>query len=315
MDQAVARARLAAAPVARLATVDGAGRPGLVPCCFVLAGDLVYTAVDAKPKTTTALRRLADIDATGRACLLVDHYDDDWTALWWVRADARGALVEDGGERRRALDLLAAKYAQYREAPPPGPVLRLEVTGLRSWEATPATAPATGPAGTGPEDVVVQTAHGLSLATGALRPGERAALYSLFAGVVARREGFPQQDPLTPEEFAAAWERPTVVAARYAEGLVGAYYLRPNFVGRASHIANAGYVVAPSARGRGVGRALVEDSIRRAPALGFSAIQFNLVFAGNPARRLYQSLGWREIGRVPEAVDGEDAVIYWRRVG
>jgi GNAT superfamily N-acetyltransferase len=97
--------------------------------------------------------------------------------------------------------------------------------------------------------------------------------------------------------------------------VAGAYYLKPNFPGRAAHIANAGYVVDDRQRGGGVGRLLVEDSVWRAPLLGFDAIQFNLVFAGNRARALYEELGWREIGRVPEAVEGEDAVIYWRRVG
>ena len=93
--------------------------------------------------------------------------------------------------------------------------------------------------------------------------------------------------------------------------VVGGYYLKPNFPGRAAHIANAGYAVAAQRR-RGIGRLLVEDSLWRAPLLGFDAIQFNLVFAGNPARALYEELGWREIGRLPEAVEGEDAIIYWR---
>jgi len=108
------------------------------------------------------------------------------------------------------------------------------------------------------------------------------------------------------------------VAARFDAGsdpLVGAYYLRPNFVGRAAHIANAGYVVDAPHRNRGIGRLLLEDSAWRAPLLGFDAIQFNLVFESNPARRLYEQLGWRQIGGVPDAVEGENAVIYWRRVG
>jgi len=145
-------------------------------------------------------------------------------------------------------------------------------------------------------------------------------LYALFAAVVARGEGFPHAPPLTPAAFAATWDVPgttTVVARLGPPGAVvmGAYYLRPNFVGRAAHIANAGYVVGARWRRRGVGRALLEDSVRRAPLLGFDAIQFNLVFASNPARALYAELGWRQIGTVPAAVDGEDAVIYWRRVG
>ena len=86
---AEARGRFAAARVARLATADATGQPHLVPVTFAVAGDMVYTAVDAKPKRTTALRRLANVAANPRVSLLVDHYDDDWSRLWWVRADGR----------------------------------------------------------------------------------------------------------------------------------------------------------------------------------------------------------------------------------
>jgi ribosomal protein S18 acetylase RimI-like enzyme len=67
-------------------------------------------------------------------------------------------------------------------------------------------------------------------------------------------------------------------------------------------------------RNRGIGECLVLDSLARARALGFDAMQFNLVFASNPARRLYERLGFQAVGRVPEAIDGEDAIVYWRRV-
>ena len=95
-------------------------------------------------------------------------------------------------------------------------------------------------------------------------------------------------------------------------GLIGAYYIKPNFVGRAAHIANAGYFVLGAYRGTGVGRSLVEHSLVEARRLGFDAMQFNLVFESNPARAMYRQLGFQEIGRVPGAVDGEDAIIYWR---
>lgn len=177
-------------------------------------------------------------------------------------------------------------------------------------------------AGTGPESatsyVVAVTANGEELSLGPLLLGEDGQLFSLFVEVVASGEGYPHAPPLTREAYEATWVRPVtlVVGARAAAGgpLLGAYYLKPNFPGRAAHIANAGYVVAAAARGRGIGRALVEDSLWRAPAVGFDAVQFNLVFESNRARPLYESLGWREIGRLPEAVDGEDAVIYWRKV-
>jgi GNAT superfamily N-acetyltransferase len=171
----------------------------------------------------------------------------------------------------------------------------------------------TAPAG----DAVVISAHGTEMAVGPLRPDEHGLLYEVFRRVVEKGDGFPQAPPLTRETFEEVWAGPATaaVAARVEGRLAGAYYLKPNFPGRAAHIANAGYVVSEAHRGRGVGRALVEDSIVRAPQLGYDAVQFNLVFASNPARALYEELGWREIGRVPDAVAGEDAVIYWRRVG
>ncbi|HZD66753.1 MAG TPA: TIGR03668 family PPOX class F420-dependent oxidoreductase [Acidimicrobiales bacterium] len=125
--------RVAAARVGRLATVTPEGRPHLVPCCFVLAADTVYSAVDAKPKTTRTLRRLANLRATGVAALLVDHYEEDWSALWWVRLDGRGRVLESGEERDRALDLLAGKYDQYRRQPPPGPVVAVDIEDRRAW--------------------------------------------------------------------------------------------------------------------------------------------------------------------------------------
>jgi GNAT superfamily N-acetyltransferase len=170
--------------------------------------------------------------------------------------------------------------------------------------------------GTAGESAAVN-AHGDEISIGPLRPDEHDLLFEVFRCIVGRGEGFPQAPPLTRETFHEVWTGPAraVIAARIEGELVGAYYLKPNFPGRAAHIANAGYVVSEAHRGRGVGRVLVEDSIVRAPLLGYDAIQFNLVFASNPARALYEELGWREIGRVPEAVEGEDAVIYWRRVG
>jgi PPOX class probable F420-dependent enzyme len=127
------RTRVAGARVGRLATVTDEGRPHLVPCCFALVGDTVYSAVDAKPKSTLALRRLANVRATGHASLLVDHYDDDWSALWWVRVDGAGRVVESGPERDTALAALATKYDQYRRTPPPGPVVALDITRWRAW--------------------------------------------------------------------------------------------------------------------------------------------------------------------------------------
>ena len=129
-----APARFGAARVARLATTDADGSPHLVPVVFALVGETVWTAVDAKPKTTTALRRLDNVRAHPAVSLLVDHYADDWATLWWVRADGV-ATVLDVDEGRAGLDALTAKYPQYLENPPPGPVLRVDVTRWVSWSA------------------------------------------------------------------------------------------------------------------------------------------------------------------------------------
>jgi len=132
-----ARARFAAARVARLATADAEGRPHVVPFVFAVAGDTVVSAVDAKPKRSTALRRLANVAANPAVAVLADHYEDDWTALWWVRGDGRARVVDVASpEGRRALDLLADRYAQYRAEPPPGPVLAVDVSRWTGWSAT-----------------------------------------------------------------------------------------------------------------------------------------------------------------------------------
>jgi PPOX class probable F420-dependent enzyme len=127
------RHRLATARVGRLGTVTPEGRPHLVPCCFALVGDSVYSAVDAKPKSTLALRRLANVRVEPRASLLVDHYAEDWATLWWVRVDGTARVLDGGPERESALAALATKYDQYRGHPPPGAVLALDVTAWRAW--------------------------------------------------------------------------------------------------------------------------------------------------------------------------------------
>ena len=127
------RLRVADARVARLATLASDGRPHLVPCTFCQDGERVFTAVDAKPKTTMALRRLDNIRADPRVSLLVDHYEEDWSALWWVRLDGSARVLDTGSERQRALELLAAKYEQYRVSPPPGAVIEVQIERWRTW--------------------------------------------------------------------------------------------------------------------------------------------------------------------------------------
>lgn len=122
--------------MARLASVDLEGRPHLVPICFVLDGDTIYSAVDKKPKRTPKLKRLENVRTNPRVSVLVDGYDEDWSRLWWVRLDGLARTVEGERERARALGLLEAKYEQYRSEPPDGPVLAVEIERRRGWSAS-----------------------------------------------------------------------------------------------------------------------------------------------------------------------------------
>jgi PPOX class probable F420-dependent enzyme len=128
-------ARLTAARVARLATTDPDGRPHLVPIVFALEGDTLYSAVDRKPKRSKTLRRIENARVRPNVTVLVDHYEDDWSRLWWIRLRGRARVLDEGGERERALELLAEKYPQYRAEPPDGPVLAVDVTEVRSWSS------------------------------------------------------------------------------------------------------------------------------------------------------------------------------------
>ncbi len=123
------RARLTAARVGRLATVKPDGTPHVVPCCFALDGDTIFSAVDAKPKSTLALQRLENIRAHPHASLVVDHYEDDWSQLWWVRVDGQARI----SNAPNAIELLQAKYPQYAETPPPGAVVAIDITRWRAW--------------------------------------------------------------------------------------------------------------------------------------------------------------------------------------
>jgi PPOX class probable F420-dependent enzyme len=121
------------ARVARLATVGADGRPHVVPICFAIEGDTLYTVVDEKRKRTRRLRRLANIEADPRVEVLVDGYDEDWSRLWWVRLRGIARIVDDA----RAVELLAAKYPQYREQPPRGPVIAVAIEERSEWTASP----------------------------------------------------------------------------------------------------------------------------------------------------------------------------------
>jgi PPOX class probable F420-dependent enzyme len=127
--------RLTAARVARLATTDPDGRPHLVPIVFALEGDTLYSAVDRKPKRSTRLRRIENARERPDVTVLVDHYDDDWGRLWWIRLRGCARVLDEGEEREHALELLQEKYPQYRDEPPDGPVLAVDVTDVRDWAA------------------------------------------------------------------------------------------------------------------------------------------------------------------------------------
>lgn len=122
-----------AARVAHMATVSGDRRPHIVPCCFALDGETVYSAVDGKPKSTRALQRVTNIDTSPPTALLVDHYDEDWALLWWVRIDTNGRVLVGGAEFDNAVMLLRAKYEQYQRDPPAGPVVALDILTWRGW--------------------------------------------------------------------------------------------------------------------------------------------------------------------------------------
>ncbi len=139
MDQEATQ-RFAAARVARLATADADGRPHLVPIVFALLGDVAWSAVDDKPKSTRALRRLANIRSNPRVSLLVDHYSDDWSQLWWVRLDGLARVVDldvpqerESDEALQGMTALTEKYEQYRPDPPSGPLVRITATRWASW--------------------------------------------------------------------------------------------------------------------------------------------------------------------------------------
>jgi PPOX class probable F420-dependent enzyme len=128
-------ARLTAARVARLATTDPDGRPHLVPIVFAVDGDTLYSAVDHKPKRSRTLRRIENARARPDVTVLVDHYEEDWRRLWWIRVRGRARVLDDGEEREQALSLLAEKYEQYRSQPPDGPVLAVDIKEVRDWRA------------------------------------------------------------------------------------------------------------------------------------------------------------------------------------
>jgi PPOX class probable F420-dependent enzyme len=129
------RRRLDESRTAHLGTVGPDGAPHVVPICFALDGDTIYFAVDSKPKRTRDLKRLRNIGANPLVTVLVDHYEEDWRRLWWVRVDGLARIVERGAEFDAALALLQGRYPQYAEARPGGPVVAISIERLSGWSA------------------------------------------------------------------------------------------------------------------------------------------------------------------------------------
>ncbi len=135
-DEEAAAGAFSAAPVAMLATAGADAVPHLVPVVFAMPQhrrDILYTAVDAKPKSTQRLRRLVNIENNPAVTLLVDHYDDDWTQLWWVRADGVATIHHSGVEMATGYALLRAKYPQYQRVELDGPVVTVQIRRWSSW--------------------------------------------------------------------------------------------------------------------------------------------------------------------------------------
>jgi PPOX class probable F420-dependent enzyme len=136
MDSTEMRRRINDAMVARLATVGRDGRPHIVPITFALDADTMFFAIDFKPKKTADLQRLRNIESNPSVTVLVDHYEDDWTTLWWVRADGSARIVIDGAVFDKGIALLTQRYAQYRSARPAGPVVSIAIERITGWSAS-----------------------------------------------------------------------------------------------------------------------------------------------------------------------------------
>ena len=135
LEAATCSRLFAASRVARLAT-SGPSGPHIVPIVFTLDSGRLITVVDAKPKTTRRLQRLANIADDPRVAVLADHFADDWSQLWWVRADGNAVISDDVEQLEPAVTLLGAKYPQYREQAPPGPLITVTIERWVGWAAT-----------------------------------------------------------------------------------------------------------------------------------------------------------------------------------
>ena len=128
------------ARIGHLATADEAGAPHVIPVCFVLEGDVIYSVLDQKPKRTALnrLRRVRNILANPQVALVVDHYEEAWDRLWYILVRGRAELLLEGGERVRAIGLLRQKYDQYQDMDiQANPVIKIVASGTVAWGLDP----------------------------------------------------------------------------------------------------------------------------------------------------------------------------------
>ena len=128
--------RLRIARSGLLSTADLNGNSHIVPIVFAVTTDRLVSAVDHKPKTTRELKRLSNIAANPQVSVLMDHYDEDWSQLWWVRVDGSARVLDGGREFEAALDALVDKYEQYKNHRPVGPVIEIAMDRVTGWSAS-----------------------------------------------------------------------------------------------------------------------------------------------------------------------------------
>jgi PPOX class probable F420-dependent enzyme len=264
------------ARVGRLATADAAGRPLVLPVCYAFDGARCYSAVDAKPKQTRNLRRLRNVAANPRVSLVVDVWDEDWSRLAWVIVEGRAEVLTAGAVYTRAVELLVAKYPQYRVLTldrEHGALIAVVPERLLSWRAS-AIAPA---------DIRVEPAG----------PGDAAAVADSM-----RRAFEEYRDSLHPPSSALD---ETVDDVRAAMAAGGAFVARAggSVVGSARYQFRPGYAYAervavdPGHRGRGVGDALMRAIEGAARAAGYAEVRIDVRASLPDNLRFYEGLGYR----------------------
>jgi PPOX class probable F420-dependent enzyme len=264
------------ARVGRRATADAAGRPLVVPVCYVLDGDRLASAVDAKPKSTRNLRRLRNIADNPHVSLVIDVWDEDWSRLCWVIVQGRAEVLTGGADFTRAIDALRSKYPQYRERPldrTQGALVTVTPTRLLAWR---------GSAGS-PTDVRVERAS--SADAGAVL-GSMQRAFAQYRGVLQ-----PPSSALdeTLQDVQAAMARGGAFVARERGSVVGSarYQLREGYT-YAERVA-----VDPGARGRGVGAALMRAIEAAARAAGHTEVRIGVRASLPENLRFYEELGYR----------------------